>query len=226
MQIRNVSEADEIRSFRIRETIEMSYRDRPEFNNTTELLVDAVREPPAILTETRSRGAAQSTILLINDEMWSLNGDEWQRTEIADVPPDWTRRAYLELGTMTLVTPLDIQHVIDRATDVGAEEIDGVRTRRLNASSELMLGLLMERHATHPAPPEAPDNTPPDQYMNRYDASFWVAGDGLVLRERTVIEYTEERMHGAALGTGPVMLATTRKFFDFNGEIEIPTPGA
>lgn len=224
MQVRNVSEADGIRSFRMRETIEMSYRDRPEFNNTTELLIEAVREPPAILTETRSRGAAQSTILLVNDEMWSRNGDDWQRTDIEDVPPDWTRRAYLELGTMTLVTPLDIQHVIDRAAESGSEEIDGVATRHLIASSGQMLGLLMERHATHPSPPEAADNTPPNEYMNRYDAEFWIADDGLILRERTVIEYTEERMHGQAVGTGPVTLTTTRHFYDFNGEIEIPTP--
>ena len=69
------------------------------------------------------------------------------------------------------------------------------------------------------------DPVPPDSYINRYECDLRVdPATGFVIQERTVVEYTEERLHGQTVGSGPATFTTTREFYDLNAEIEIPDP--
>ena len=193
-----------------------------EAGSTTTLETAARRDPLAILTTTTSDSAPRSSILILSSGLWSSSGGGWELADTGPLPEDWAHNAYRELGDMSLVAPLTAQTVVDAGRNVGFETIDGVRLTHITAETELMIRLLMEHFNSSDS---SHDPAPPDSYINRYDADLWVDPEtGFVIQERTIVAYTEERLHGRTVGTGPATFTTTRWFYDFNEDIEIPDP--
>ena len=224
MRLRSVTADDEVRSFRLRQTIETAYRDMPEARSVATLQTAARRDPAAVLTTQTVDGGTPTATLILPSGLWTRTGETWTPADIGELPGDWALGAYRELGEMSLVAPLTAQEVIDAGDPAGTEEIDSISATCITAGTELMLRLLMADYTA--ANRSDHDPAPPDSYINRYEARFWIDPDtGFILRERTVVEYTEERLHGASVGTGPATFTTTREFYDFNADLDIPEPG-
>ena len=222
MQLHSITADPDIRSFRLCQIIESTYHDMPEAGSTTEIETAARRDPAALLTTTPTDVAPPSTTLIVSSGPWSGSGKGWELADTGPLPDDWALNAYRELGDMSLVAPLSAQAVVDGGRIVGMETIDGVQLTHVTAETELMMRLLMEHfHSSE----SSHDPVPPEIYINRYDADLWIDREtGYVIQERTVVEYTEERLHGQSVGTGPATFTTTRRFYDFNEDFEIPDP--
>ncbi|MEZ4523755.1 MAG: hypothetical protein R3A46_19285 [Thermomicrobiales bacterium] len=228
MQLQSITSAGHISSFRVRQSIVTSYRDMQDANSTTSMLIEARKDPPAIQTTLSTDGGPPIITLIVPNGLWQRAGDGWTRSDIGDVPEGWALRAYREIGDMSLAAPVSAQAVIDAGSERGSETVGGISLTRYGAGTELMLRLSQEageaqNRGEHPAGWAA---APLDgSFTNRFEADLWVDSEtGFVIRERTVVEYTEERLHGQDLGTGPAIFTTTREFFDLNAEIGLESP--
>lgn len=207
----------------MRQIIETSYRDTPDASSTSEMLTMARRDPPAVMTTLTVDGGKPTITLIVPGGLWTRNADGWVAVDAGELPAGWALNAYRELGDMSLVAPLAAQTAVDAGERVGSETINGTETSKITTPTEAMLELLMVDYAasgraTH-------DPAPPDSYLNSYAATFWIDPiSSFIIQEQTVIEYTEERLHGQAIGTGPATFTTTRSFYDFNADLEIPIP--
>lgn len=192
------------------------------------MLIEGRRSPPAIRTTSSTGNAPAAVTLLIDNALWTCADGTWAQSDVGDVPDDWTMRAYREIGDKSLVAPATAQSVIDAGREVGIEEIDGISLIRFHAGAELMIPLLtaaFDALRTGASGQAGWSPAPPGDYLRRYDADLWVdPRTGFVLRERTITEYTEERLHGQAVGTGPATFTTTREFFHLNAELQISRP--
>jgi hypothetical protein len=224
MRVRSITAEGAIDTFRLRQTIETVYRDMPEANSTLVLLTAARRDPPAVLTTSRAASGQPITTLIVDSGLWTRAGEARLAAETGEYPTGWALTAYREIGDMSLVAPLTAQAVIDAGEPAGTEELNGGVATCVTATTDVMLRLLTVDYqhsdrAKH-------DPAPPDSYINRYDARFWIdPATGFILREQTVVEYSEERLHGQVVGVGPATFRTTREFYDFNAALDIPEPG-
>ncbi len=225
MQIRSITGSNDVDSFRLRQTIATRYRDMPAANSVSELLTEARRDPPAVMTAHTVDGGAAQITLILPAGLWTGNADALTVTETGPLPIDWADNAYRELGDMSLVAPLTAQTAIDAGDPGGAEVLNGIETIIVNVNTDAMIRLLMADYKASGRAAHDPD--PPDSYLLQYVASFWIdPATGFVLQEQTIVEYTEERLHGQATGTGPATFTTTRTFSDFNAEFRFPAPDA
>ncbi len=226
--VRSITGAPEIRTLRIRQTVEVSYRDMPDFGSVAIMLIEAQRDPPATRTKYSTGNGSVTISLMIDNELWTQTSDKWARSEIGDMSGNLALRAYRELGDMSLVAPLTAQIVIDAGQEAGIEEVTGIATVRFSAGTELMLKLLTQEFESRQATQlngEPGNAIPPADYTNRYEADLWVdPTTGFVLRERTVVEYTDERLHGQAVGTGPATFTTNRDVLELNPVLELSRP--
>jgi hypothetical protein len=222
MQVRSITSDTEVHSFRLSQTIQTRYRDMSEADSLSAMLIEARRDPPAVMTTLEVNSRPVTATLIVASGLWSRTSDVWVASDIGNLPDSWALTAYRELGDMSLVAPLAAQTVVDAAQMLESEVIGGTNFTRFSAATGLMLQLLM---ANYHAGLAALDPVRPDSYITRYDADFWIdPATGFIHRERTVVEYTEERLHGEAVGTGPATFTTTRQFHDFNADVDIPTP--
>ena len=228
MKVRSITADANIRSFRVRQTIETTYTQLPDIDSLATLVIEARRDPPAVKTTQSVNGQPETVTIIVDNEIWMNAAGDWTRTAPDDVPNDWTANAFREVGDMSLVAPLSASQVAAVAKRAGDDTINGSPVAHLQTNTEQMVRLLKEDfdvRQANPGPAEAADPVSPDTYINYYQADLWVEpSTGFVLRERTIVEYAEERLHGQATVTGPATFTTTREFYDFNAALDIANP--